>query len=111
MLMDTFELILRASSSFQNGVFKMSVFNKCLGPTRIAICAGVVTLSFVAGAQSASADAWSYCRHRYGPSLTSTVRGINGTPCGIECTAREQARRAKIHHCVEMRQRARHHAP
>jgi hypothetical protein len=85
----------------------MSKLNRYLLP-RVVLCTGMA-LAVVAGSEIASANDLSYCRHRYGPSLADTVRGVNGTPCGIECTARHDARWAKIRHCVAMRAQARHH--
>jgi hypothetical protein len=84
----------------------MSILNRLL--PRVALCTGMI-IALVAGFENASASDLSYCQHRYGPSLADTVRGIHGTPCGIECTARHDARWAKIRHCVAMRQQARHH--
>lgn len=85
----------------------MSMLNRYL-LLRIVLYTGMV-LAIVVGAENASASDLSYCRHRYGPSLADTVRGVNGTPCGIECTARHDARLAKIHRCVAMRAQARRH--
>jgi hypothetical protein len=85
----------------------MSVLNRYLLP-RVVLCTATA-LALVAGAEVVSASDLSYCKHRYGPSLADTVRGIDGTPCGVECTARRDARWAKIRHCVTMRAQARHH--
>jgi hypothetical protein len=85
----------------------MSTLNRYL-LRRVVLCTGMA-LAVVAGSEIASASDLSYCKHRYGPSLADTVRGVNGTPCGVECTARHDARWAKIRHCVAMRAQARHH--
>jgi hypothetical protein len=85
----------------------MSTLNRCLLP-RVVLCTEMV-LALVVGSENASASNLSYCKHRYGPSLADTVRGVNGTPCGVECTASHDARWVKIRHCVAMRAQARHH--
>jgi hypothetical protein len=87
----------------------MSVVNKCLQLASIALCAGM-TFAVLAGAENASASDLSYCRHRYGPSLADIVRGVEGTPCGIECTASHNARWAMVGRCIAMREQARRHA-
>jgi hypothetical protein len=66
---------------------------------RVAVCVGVAVLTFAAGAESASANGWSYCKHRYGPSLVTITRDINGTPCGVNCTAQRNARWMKERRC------------
>jgi hypothetical protein len=84
--------------------------NRYLRLTYFAVKIGVVALALVIGEQSVSASHYSYCRMRYGPSLATIVRGVHGTPCGIECTASRNARWAKIRRCEAMRAEARHHA-
>jgi hypothetical protein len=87
----------------------MASLNICLQLTRAAVCAGVAVFIFIAGAASASASDWSYCQHRYGPSLVTITRDINGTPCGINCTARANARWAKERRCAALLHHARRH--
>jgi hypothetical protein len=77
---------------------------------RIVIAAGVGVFALVSGSESSSASDWSYCKRRYGPSLATIDRSINGTPCGVECTASRNARFAKIYRCMEGREHARRHA-
>jgi hypothetical protein len=78
----------------------MSILNRYLLP-RVVLCTGMA-LAAVAGAESAYANDWSYCRHRYGPSLATITRDINGTPCGVNCTAQRNARWMKERRCAAL---------
>jgi hypothetical protein len=86
----------------------MSVLNSCLRLAGVTVGTGMVVLALL-GAENASASDLSYCRRLYGPSLATIVRGVEGEPCGIQCTADNDARWAKIGRCVAMRENARHH--
>jgi hypothetical protein len=74
----------------------------------VALFAGMAVLSFLVEAGNASASDLSYCRRLYGPSLATIVRGVEGEPCGIQCTTSNDTRWAKIGRCVAMREHARH---
>ena len=86
----------------------MSMPNSSLRFAHVAVCAGISVLTLL-GVGNASASDLSYCRRLYGPSLATIVRGVEGEPCGIQCTADNDARWAKIGRCVAMRENARHH--
>jgi hypothetical protein len=74
----------------------------------VALFAGMA-LAVFAGTGNASESDFSYCHRLYGPSLATIVRGVEGEPCGIQCTAANDARWAKIGRCVAMREHARSH--
>ena len=84
----------------------MSLLNRYLLP-RVMLCTGMA-VAVVAGSEIASASDLSYCKHRYGPPLADTMRGVNGTPCGVSVRHGHDARWAKVRHCIAMRVQARH---
>jgi hypothetical protein len=97
-LFEFIHLSLSAHFTRENSMFGI---NRYLGLAHSAVKTGVVALALVISVQSVSAS--DYCRMRYGPSPTTIVRGVNGTPCGINCTASRNARWAKIRRCEAMR--------
>lgn len=86
----------------------MPMLNSCLRLTHVALGTGMAVLTLL-GVGNAHASDLSYCRRLYGPSLATMVRGVEGEPCGIQCTASNDARWAKIGRCVAMREHARRH--
>jgi hypothetical protein len=74
----------------------MSNLVKNLRDARVALC-GAGALFLVAGSAVSPAHAVSVYQNLNGtyPSLSDFVRDLNGTPCGIECTAHAERRWAR----------------